>query len=97
MFSWQSVDEAGRLRLKSSDFRPDAERRVDNVIVNAKTALTRSRRSTIILAFSLAASLLLGATAAWAGPALAAGIVTVLRFLSGMSHSNRWERRRVVA
>ena len=32
----------------------DAERRVDNVIVSAKTAIARSRRSTIILAFSVA-------------------------------------------
>ena len=31
---------------------PDAERRVDNVIGSAKTAIERSRRSTIILAFS---------------------------------------------
>jgi hypothetical protein len=45
---------------------PDSERRVDNVIANAKTAIARSRRSTIILAFSLAAALLLGAVAAWA-------------------------------
>ena len=44
----------------------DAERRVDNSIANAKTALNRSRRSTIILAFSLATALLLGAVAAWA-------------------------------
>jgi hypothetical protein len=44
----------------------EAERRVDNVIANSKTALTRSRRSTIILAFSLATALLLGAVAAWA-------------------------------
>jgi hypothetical protein len=44
----------------------DAERRVDNVIASSRTALARSRRSTIILAFSLAAALLLGAVAAWA-------------------------------
>jgi hypothetical protein len=44
---------------------PDAERRVDNVIANAKTALAKSRRSAIIAAFSIAASILLGAVAAW--------------------------------
>jgi hypothetical protein len=44
----------------------EVERRVDNVIANSKTPLTRSRRSTIILAFSLATALLLGAVAAWA-------------------------------
>ena len=44
---------------------PDAERRVDGVIANAKTAITRSRRSAIIAAFSIAASILLGAVVAW--------------------------------
>jgi hypothetical protein len=43
----------------------DSERRVDNVIANAKRAIARSRRSTIILAFSVATALLLGAIAAW--------------------------------
>ena len=45
---------------------PDAERRVDNVILSAKTAIARSRRSTSILAFSVATAILLGAVAAWA-------------------------------
>src|SRR5689334_11462748 len=44
---------------------PDAERRVDNVIANAKTAVARSRRSAVIAAFSIAASVLLGAVVAW--------------------------------
>jgi hypothetical protein len=44
---------------------PDAERRVDTVIGNAKTAIARSRGSAIIAAFSIAASLLLGAVVAW--------------------------------
>ena len=44
---------------------PDAERRVDNVIANAKTAIARSRRSATIAAFSIAASILLGAVVAW--------------------------------
>jgi hypothetical protein len=44
---------------------PDAERRVDNVIAGAKTAIARSRRSAIIAAFSIAASILLGAVVAW--------------------------------
>ena len=44
----------------------DAERRVDSVIASAKTAIARSRRSTIILAFSVATAILLGAVAAWA-------------------------------
>src|SRR6185437_3119036 len=44
----------------------DAERRVDNVVANSKTAIQRTRHSTIILAFSIATALLLGAIAAWA-------------------------------
>jgi hypothetical protein len=44
----------------------DAERRVDSVIASAKTAIARSRRSTVILAFSVATVILLGAVAAWA-------------------------------
>jgi hypothetical protein len=44
---------------------PDAERRVDNVIASSKTAIARSRRSAIIAAFSIAASVLLGAVVAW--------------------------------
>jgi hypothetical protein len=47
----------------------DAERRVDNVVASAKTAIARSRRSTIILAFSVATAILLGAVAAWAAAA----------------------------
>jgi hypothetical protein len=44
----------------------EAERRVDIVIANSKLAISRSRRSTVILAFSVATALLLGAVAAWA-------------------------------
>jgi hypothetical protein len=44
---------------------PDAERRVDSVIANARTAIARSRRSAVIAAFSVAASILLGAVVAW--------------------------------
>ena len=45
---------------------PDVERRVDTVIANSQTAIARSRRSSVILAFSVAAALLLGAVIAWA-------------------------------
>jgi hypothetical protein len=44
----------------------DSERRVDNVLASAKTAIARSRRSSIIVAFSIATAVLLGAVAAWA-------------------------------
>ncbi|HXI07362.1 MAG: hypothetical protein ACRC1G_19860 [Bradyrhizobium sp.] len=43
----------------------DAERRVDNAISSAKTAIARSRRSVVIAAFSIAAAALLGAVVAW--------------------------------
>jgi hypothetical protein len=45
---------------------PDAERRVDTAISNSQTAIARSRRSSVILAFSVAAALLLGAVVSWA-------------------------------
>ena len=44
----------------------DSEKRADIAIANAKTAIDRSRRSTVIMAFSVAAALLLGAVIAWA-------------------------------
>jgi hypothetical protein len=44
----------------------EAEKRVDSVIGDAKTAIQRSRRGSVILAFSAAAALLFGAVAAWA-------------------------------
>ena len=47
----------------------DAERRVDTAIANSKTAINRSRRSAIIVAFSIAASILIGGVIAWAAAA----------------------------
>lgn len=44
---------------------PDAERRVDSVITASRTAIARSRKSAVIAAFSIAASILLGAVVAW--------------------------------
>ncbi len=44
----------------------DAERRADQAIASSKTAIAHARRSTIILAFSLAVAALLGAVGAWA-------------------------------
>ena len=43
----------------------DAERRIDSVIAASKTAIARSRKSAVIAAFSIAASILLGAVVAW--------------------------------
>ena len=44
---------------------PEAERRVDTVIASSQAAISKSRRSSVILAFSVAAALLLGAVIAW--------------------------------
>lgn len=73
---------------------PDAERRVDTTIANAKSALSRSRASTTILAFSVATALLLGAIAAWLG-AESGGRHRDGKPVSGwMLHANRFSRRR---
>jgi hypothetical protein len=44
---------------------PDAERRVTEVLAQARRAVRRARANVVILAFSVAASMLLGAAAAW--------------------------------
>src|SRR3954468_19372807 len=75
---------------------PDAERRVDAGIANAKTALDRSRRSTIILAFSLATALLLGAVAAWAAACAGGRHRDGAPLPDWMTHSDRFGRRRIV-
>src|SRR5437868_1061969 len=74
----------------------DAERRVDTGIANAKTALNRSRRSTIILAFSLATALLLGAVAAWAAACAGGRHRDGAPLPEWMVHSDRLARRRIV-
>ena len=45
--------------------QPDAMRRVDEAIAATSLAVKRARQSAVILAFSIAASLLLGAVVAW--------------------------------
>ncbi len=71
---------------------PDAERRVDALIEESRTAINRARRSSIILAFSVAAATLIGAVVAWAA-AVAGG-----RHRDGeplpnwMASSNRFHR-----
>jgi hypothetical protein len=45
---------------------PDSERRVDAAITDSGAAINRARRSSIILAFSVAAATLIGAVVAWA-------------------------------
>ncbi|MCK1359906.1 hypothetical protein [Bradyrhizobium sp. 199] len=71
---------------------PDAERRVDALIADSKTAINRARRNSIIIAFSVAAATLIGAAVAWAA-AVAGG-----RHRDGeplpnwMASSNRFHR-----
>lgn len=71
---------------------PDAERRVDALIADSKTAINRARRNSIIVAFSIAAATLIGAAVAWAA-AVAGG-----RHRDGeplpnwMASSNRFHR-----
>ena len=45
--------------------QPDAERRVDDAIAGATTAVRKARRGAVILAFATAVSLLVGAATAW--------------------------------
>jgi hypothetical protein len=74
----------------------DAEKRVDTAIANAKTSITRTRRSTVILAFSLATALLLGAVAAWAAACAGGRHRDGAPLPEWMVHSERLSRRRIV-
>jgi hypothetical protein len=74
----------------------ESERRVDSVIANSKAAIARSRRGTIILAFSLAAATLLGAVAAWAGACSGGRHRDGAPLPEWMAHANRFERTRIV-
>ncbi|MBR0974400.1 MULTISPECIES: hypothetical protein [Bradyrhizobium] len=71
---------------------PDSERRVDAVVADAHTAISRARRNSVIVAFSVAAAALIGAAVAWAA-AVAGG-----RHRDGeplpnwMASSNRFHR-----
>lgn len=68
-----SGDRAYLARLVASRTgiaQPDAERRVEEAITAATVALQKARRSAVILGFSTAASLLVGAAAAWYGAAV---------------------------
>ena len=76
--------------------QPDAERRVDAAIANAKAAINRSRRSAIILAFSLAAAMLLGAVVAWTSASAGGRHRDGQEIPNWMSHWNSLDRRRAV-
>ncbi len=72
----------------------DAERRVDNVITNSRTAIKHARAGTIILAFSIATALLLGAIAAWLGAESGGRHRDGMPVSGWMLHANRYHRRR---
>jgi hypothetical protein len=72
----------------------EAERRVDNVIANSKLAISRSRHSTVILAFSVATALLLGAVAAWAAACAGGRHRDGAPLPDWMTHSDQINRRR---
>ena len=74
----------------------DAEHRVDSVIANSKTAISHARASTIILAFSLAAALLFGAIAAWAGAEAGGRQRDGAPLSDWMLHANRFGRSRSI-
>jgi hypothetical protein len=64
----KSDDRAYLVRLVATQTGiapPDAEKRVDEAVAAAQTAIKKARRSAVILGFSIAVSLLLGAAAAW--------------------------------
>jgi hypothetical protein len=74
---------------------PDAERRVDTVIGDARTAIKHARAGTIILAFSIATALLLGAIAAWLGAESGGRHRDGMPLSDWMLHANnRFGRRR---
>jgi hypothetical protein len=72
----------------------DADRRVDTVIGDSRKAISRARASGIILAFSIAAALLLGAVAAWAGAAAGGRHRDGMPLSGWMLHANRLSSRR---
>lgn len=72
---------------------PDADRRVDTIIADAKRAISRARASIIIIAFSIAVSLLLGVAAAWAGAEAGGRHRDGMPLPTWMQHRSRFNRR----
>jgi len=71
---------------------PDAERRVDAMIADAKTAINRARRNSIIVAFSVAAATLIGAAVAWAAAVAGGRHRDGAPLPNWMASSNRFHR-----
>lgn len=74
----------------------DAEHRVDSVISESKTAISHRRASGIILAFCVAAALLLGAIASWTGAEAGGRHRDGMPIPNWMAHSNRFYRRKTI-
>jgi hypothetical protein len=74
----------------------DSERRVDSVIASSKAAIARSRRTTIILAFSLAVATLLGAVTAWAAACAGGRHRDGAPIPEWMTHADKFGQRRIV-
>jgi hypothetical protein len=72
----------------------DAEKRVDAVISDSRRAIARARASSIILGFSVAAALLLGVVAAWAGAETGGRHRDGMPLEGWMLHANRYHRPR---
>lgn len=70
----------------------DAERRVDSTISASKSAISHARASAIIVAFSVAAALLFGAVAAWAGAEAGGRHRDGMPLEGWMLHANRFNR-----
>jgi amino acid transporter len=73
----------------------DAERRVGTIISESKRALSHARAAGIILAFSIATALLLGAVAAWAGAEAGGRHRDGMPLSEWMLRSNRLNRRQI--
>jgi hypothetical protein len=85
----------GQLVTATTGLSPaDADKRVDTVIGDSRKAISRARASGIILAFSIAAALLLGAVAAWAGAAAGGRHRDGMPLSGWMLHANRLGARR---
>jgi hypothetical protein len=73
---------------------PESERRAEAVIAESQTAITRARRSSTIVAFSIAAATLIGAVVAWAAAVSGGQHRDGEPLPQWMASSNRWHRRR---
>lgn len=71
---------------------PDSERRVDAAIAQSQMAINRARRSSIIVAFSVAAAALIGAAVAWAAAVAGGRHRDGEPLPSWMASSNRFHR-----